>query len=161
MGKLFDKAKEYYGKGKEYYGELKKSPDDLINTVSSDILDSQLFDTFATSDLKQTKRINEGRGGRLYESQLKFNQDKAIDDNIKITGEGVSSPALQKKIDEEKLRVTNAATASYNKSLGTNLTGELTMKSAGTSMGSGKLPVGNNLKKSGSQIGKHMNKYGV
>ena len=161
MGKLFDKAKEYYGKGKEYYGELKKSPDDLINTVSSDIVDSQLFDTFATSDLKQTKRINEGRGGRLYESQLKFNQDKAIDDNIKITGEGVSSPALQKKIDEEKLRVTNAATASYNKSLGTNLTGELTMKSAGTSMGSGKLPVGNNLKKSGSQIGKHMNKYGV
>jgi hypothetical protein len=31
----------------------------------------------------------------------------------------------------------------------------------GTSMGSGKLPIGNNVKKSGSQIGKHMNKYGV
>ena len=52
MGKLFDKAKEYYGKSKEYYGELKKSPDDLLNTVSSDIVDSQLFDTFATGDLK-------------------------------------------------------------------------------------------------------------
>jgi hypothetical protein len=161
MGKLFDKGKEYWGQGKEYYGELKKSPDDLINTVSSDIVDSQLFDTFAGSDSKQINRLNEGRGGRLYKSTLKFNQDKAIDDNIKITGEGVSSPALQKKIDEEKLRVTNAATASYNKSLGSNLTGELQMKSAGTSMGSGKLPVGDNVKKSGSQIGKHMNKYGV
>jgi hypothetical protein len=149
MGKLFDKAKEYYG-------ELKKSPDDLLDTVSSDFVDSELFNTFAASDQKQTKRILEGRGERLYKNQLKFNQDKAIDDNIKITGEGVSSPALQKKIDEEKLRVTNAATASYNKSLGTNLTGELAMKSAGTSMGSGKLPIGNNIRKSGSQIGKHM-----
>ena len=37
----------------------------------------------------------------------------------------------------------------------------LQMKSAGTSMGSGKLPIGDNVKKSGSQIGKHMNKYGV
>jgi len=34
------------------------------------------------------------------------------------------------------------------------------MKSSGTSMGSGKLPIGDNIKKSGSQIGKHMNKYG-
>jgi len=146
MGNLFEKSFDFDE------GGLKN----LNNTQENFLLKFG-----SAQDKRVVNAIKKKRETDLYKSQLKANQDKAIDDNIKITGEGVSSPALQKKIDEEKLRVTNAATASYNKSLGTNLTGELAMKSAGTSMGSGKLPVGDNVKKSGSQIGKHMNKYGV
>jgi len=162
--------KEYIDRTKEYANAV-ANPNEFIALANEDqakmgqnLMDSKLFDTFATSELKGSKRFQEDRikrsEEREYQHGLKVAKDKALDEGMKITGQGVSSPALQKKIDEEKLRINNAAATSYNKSLGINQVSELAMKSSGTSMGSGKLPIGDNIKKSGSQIGKHMNKYG-
>ena len=83
----------------------------------------------------------------------------AAQDSIKTTGAPPSSE-MQALINADKKN----AVKDWQKSEIDRYAKEkeyLQMKSAGTSMGSGKLPIGNNVKKSGSQIGKHMNKYGV
>lgn len=83
----------------------------------------------------------------------------AAQDSIKTTGAPPSSE-MQALINADKKN----AVKDWQKSEIDRYAKEkeyLQMKSAGTSMGSGKLPIGDNVKKSGSQIGKHMNKYGV
>lgn len=74
---------------------------------------------------------------------------------------GVPGAAMQREQakDEAQWIEDNAYVDSLGRTAGTYM--KSGFDAGGTSMGSGKLPIGNNVKKSGSQIGKHMNKYGV
>jgi len=99
--------KEYIDRTKEYANAV-ANPNEFIALANEDqakmgqnLMDSKLFDTFATSELKGSKRFQEDRikrsEEREYQHGLKVAKDKALDEGMKITGQGVSSPALQKK----------------------------------------------------------------
>ena len=106
-----------------------------------------------------------------YKHSLNWSKN-AAEKSIKVSG-GTPGSEMQGRINESKknavkdwqkeevLKWGNTEKTEWDNTVLENLNESLNMKSAGTSMGSGKLPIGNNVKKSGSQIGKHMNKYGV
>lgn len=79
----------------------------------------------------------------------------AGENSVKVDGSVPPSAAMQKRINDRKTQAgKDWQTGEIDRYAKEKQ--YLQMKSSGTSMGSGKLPIGNNIRKSGSQIGKHM-----
>jgi hypothetical protein len=75
---------------------------------------------------------------------------------VKTTG-GIPSPEHQKRIDAKKAKIDTAILSEFGQVQSSpEYRSEVSMKSGGTSMGSGKSSTSSGIKMCGSQIGKHM-----
>lgn len=75
---------------------------------------------------------------------------------VKTTG-GIPSPEHQKRIDAKKAEIDTAILGKFGQVQSSpKYKSEVSMKSGGTSMGSGKSSTSSGIKMCGSQIGKHM-----
>ena len=75
---------------------------------------------------------------------------------VKTTG-GIPSPEHQKRIDARKAKIDTAILSKFEQvQPSPKYRSEVSMKSGGTSMGSGKSFTSSGIKMCGSQIGKHM-----
>lgn len=75
---------------------------------------------------------------------------------VKTTG-GIPSPEHQKRIDAKKAKIDAAILSKFGQvQPSPKYRSEVSMKSGGTSMGSGKSSTSSGIKMCGSQIGKHM-----
>ena len=76
---------------------------------------------------------------------------------VKTTGSGIPSPEHQKRIDAKKAKIDTAILSEFGQVQSSpEYRSEVSMKSGGTSMGSGKSSTSSGIKMCGSQIGKHM-----
>ena len=100
------------------------------------------------AQLREANEITGVPGAEMQREQAK-DETQWIKDNAYVNSLGQSSEPAKplEELDRDYERGGPSMKSSFD--------------SGGTSMGSGKLPIGDNVKKSGSQIGKHMNKYGV
>lgn len=76
---------------------------------------------------------------------------------VKTTGSGTASPEHQKRIDAKKAKIDTAILSNFGQVQSSpEYRSGVSMKSGGTSMGSGKSSTSSGIRMCGSQIGKHM-----